>query len=343
MSAVPSSSVGLGVEILGEAPQLRRALALAERFARSSLSVLLQGATGTGKELLARCIHDWSRRPGRFVPVNCGALPSTMIESLLFGHRRGAFTDAHESAPGFIDAADKGTLYLDELGSFPLEGQVKLLRVLESQEVYRLGETGPRPVDLRVVASVQTSPASLVASGVLRLDLCERVAGVVITLPTLRERGNDVFVLADHFARSRGKALGLGVSAVLRDYGWPGNVRELRAVLERAGALADGGAIESGMIAEAIELGAPDVRGAASFPLSSRSAVELEERDRLVAACEANGWHAGRTAASLGLARVTIYRRLRRMGVSLRARKRLHTVSRIARHNGRESESTRAP
>src|SRR6266487_3741219 len=287
MSGVASaccSQEGLGVEILGESPVLRRAISLAERFARTSLSVLLQGATGTGKELFARRIHKRSGRTGRFVPVNCGALPRTMIESLLFGHRRGAFTDAHESVPGFIEAADRGTLYLDELASLPLEDQVKLLRVLESGDVYRVGETEPRGVDLRVVASVQESPVSLVAAGALRLDFCERVAGVVIILPPLCERGDDVLVLADHFACRQGKAMGPGVYDKLRGYRWPGNVRELLATLERAGALSDGGPIEAHTIAEAIELGASDVRGATSFPLSSRSAAEFEERDRLVAA-----------------------------------------------------------
>lgn len=342
VASAQSSQVGLSVEIIGEAPALRRAIALAERFARTSLSVLLQGATGTGKELFARRIHERSGRTGRFVPVNCGALPRTMIETLLFGHRRGAFTDAHESAPGFIEAADRGTLYLDELASLPFEAQVKLLRVLESEEVYRVGETEARRVDLRVVASVQESPTSLVASGVLRLDFCERVAGVVITLPPLCERGGDVLALADHFACRQGKAMGPGVCDMLRQYSWPGNIRELRATLERAAALADGGPIDARMIAEAIELGAADLTAAAPVPLGSRSTVEFEERERLVAACEANGWHAGRTAAALGIARVTIYRRLRGMGLSLRAQKRLHTVSGIDRSNSSRSESIRA-
>jgi len=327
---------------MGESPALRRAMALAERFARTSLSVLLQGETGTGKELFARMIHERSGRPGRFVAVNCGALPRAMIEGLFFGHRRGAFTDAHESAQGFIEAADKGTLYLDELASLPLENQVKLLRVLESGEVYRVGETEPRGVDLRVVASVQESPVGLVASGVLRLDLCERVAGVVIILPPLCEREDDVLVLADHFACQQGKKMGPAVYDLLRRYGWPGNVRELRATLERAAALSDGGPIEARMIAEAMALGAADPREAAPFSSPSRSAVEFEERERLVAACQANGWHAGRTAAALGLARVTIWRRLRRMGLSLRAQKRLHTVSGIERNKSTQSESLRA-
>ncbi len=340
-SGVPRSDVGFTAEILGESPALRRALALAERFARTSLCVLIEGATGTGKELFAHRIHECSRRAGRFVAINCGALPRTMIETLLFGHRRGAFTDAHESAPGLIEAADKGTLYLDELASLPLEDQVKLLRALESEEVYRLGETEPRRVDVRMVASVQERPANLVASGVLRLDFCERVAGVVITLPPLCERGDDVLVLADHLAHRLGKTFGAGVDQLLKRYRWPGNVRELRAALERAAALSDGGPIEARAIAEAIELGAPHTSGPGQAGPSHRTAIQLAERERLVAACEANGWHAGRTAAALGIARVTIYRRLRRIGLSLRAHKRLYTVSRIERSNDRQAESSR--
>jgi DNA-binding NtrC family response regulator len=216
---------------------------------------------------------------------------------------------------------------LDELASLPPEDQVKLLRVLESDEVYRVGDTEPRRVDLRVVASVQESPASLMASGVLRLDFCERVAGVVIILPPLCERGDDVLILADHFACRQGKALGPEAYAMLREYRWPGNARELRATLERAAALSDGGPIEARMIAEAIALGAVEVGEAAQATPPSRSAIELAERERLVAACEANGWHAGRTAAGLGIARVTLYRRLKAAGLLLRAQKRLHRLA----------------
>ncbi len=312
--------------ILGESPALGHAVDLAARFARTSLSVLLQGATGTGKELFAHMIHEQSGRPGRFVPVNCGALPRTMIESLLFGHRRGAFTDAHESAPGFVEAASHGTLYLDELASLPLQDQVKLLRVLESQEVYRVGETEPRRVDLRVVSSVQDRPAKLVASGTLRLDFCERIAGVVVALPALCERGNDVWVLAEQFARQQRKRLGQGVSEALGQYGWPGNVRQLRAVIERAAALADGDVIEARLIPDAIALGAAeDVRATETAPRDG-TAERFEERSHLIAACKANGWHAGRTATALGIARVTLYRRLKAAGLLLRAEKRIHRV-----------------
>jgi transcriptional regulator with PAS, ATPase and Fis domain len=294
------------------------------------LSVLLEGATGTGKELFARMIHEQSGRPGRFVPVNCGALPHTMIESLLFGHRRGAFTDAHESAPGLVEAASRGTLYLDELASLPLHDQVKLLRVLESHEVYRVGETEPRGVDLRVVSSVQERPARLVTSGMLRLDFCERVAGVVVVLPPLSERGDDVWILADRFAHEHGKRLGPNVSHVLRQYGWPGNVRELRAVIERAAALADEDVIEARLIPDAIALGAAEDVAATETAPPHGTAERFEERTHLIAACTANGWHAGRTATALGIARVTLYRRLKAAGLLLRNEKRIHRVRAVS-------------
>jgi len=314
------------VRIVGVSPAIRRATELIERFAPTGLPILLVGATGTGKELFAHMIHEQSGRPGRFVPVNCGALPRAMIESLLFGHRRGAFTDAHESVPGFIEAANHGTLYLDELASLPLEDQVKLLRILESEEVYRVGETEPRRVDLRVVCSVQERPARLVASAILRVDFCERVAGVVVILPPLCDRGDDICLLADHYARRQGKRLGQGVFDVLTGYGWPGNIRELRAVIERATALSDGGPIEARMISDAIGLGAAELGETTETPLPGWSARKIEERECLIAACRANGWHAGRTAATLGMARVTLYRRLKAAGLLLRTEKRIHRL-----------------
>jgi len=217
---------------------------------------------------------------------------------------------------GFIAAADHGTLYLDELGSLPAEDQVKLLRVLESKDVFRVGDTDARRVDVRVVSSVQERPATLLASGSLRLDLCERLAGVVISLPPLREREDDVYVLANHFARRLGKTLRDDADGVLREYGWPGNVRELRAVIERAAALSDGDGIDARVVADAIALGAAEV-------VASRETV-FEERDYLIAVCKANDWHAGRTATALGIARVTLYRRLKAAGLVLRTEKRVH-------------------
>ena len=164
------------------------------------------------------------------------------------------------------------------------------------------------------------------ASGTLRLDFCERIAGVVVVLPPLDERGNDVCLLAERFAGRQGKVLGHGVSDVLGQYGWPGNVRELRAVMERAAVLSAGDVIEARMISDAIALGAAEVVELAAPPSLYRPAGQFEEREHLIAACKANGWHAGRTATALGIARVTLYRRLKEAGLLLRTEKKIHRV-----------------
>lgn len=336
MPLVPSSRDSVTKRIVGDAPVFRRAVALAERVAPTESDVLLKGATGTGKELFARLIHEQSRRPGRFVPVNCGALPPGMVESLLFGHRKGAFTDAREDAVGLVEAAQRGTLYLDELASLPVEGQVKLLRVLEAREVYRVGETEPRPVDLRVIGAIQEEPFALVAARALRQDLCERLAGVVIRIPTLRERDGDAWILGAFFAQECERTLSCDVQHVLNSHAWPGNVRELRLAIRRAVVLSDEVTISPQTLIEAIELGAGAIVDARLEGIAACERVRTQERARILAACEAHAWHAGRTAAALGITRVTLYRRLRALGFSLRAQKRLRVVSPVGRNNGNE-------
>ena len=197
--------------IIGESPAIRRALALAERYARSRLPILLVGPTGTGKELFAHHIHERSGQPGPLVEVNCCALPRDMVESLLFGHRRGAFTGAIESTVGYVERSDGGTLFLDELESLAFEAQGKLLRVLETGDVERLGIGAKRHVDLRVVSAVQDDISGAVDGGRFRRDLFQRVAGVVIKLPPLSTRPEDVVPL-----RSISPAFGGGSSR----WGW---------------------------------------------------------------------------------------------------------------------------
>ena len=297
--------------IVGRSPGVRKALALVDRFAATPVPVLIVGPTGTGKELFARRVHAKSGRRGAFVAVNCGALPRDMVESLLFGHRRGAFTGALESTTGFIEAADRGTLYLDELSSLSPETQVKLLRVLDSREFHRLGETRSCAVDFRLVASVQEDLADRIEHGAFRLDLYQRVAGVVVQLDSLCDRRDDLPLLAQYFARLRGTTVAPGVDAVLLAYAWPGNVRELRAAIDRALFLSDNGALHPAALAEAIELGQPN---GAARPAGKPNGA----RARLVAICEANGWDSRRVAAALGVHRATLFRRLRQFGLSLR-------------------------
>lgn len=308
-----SESAG-DLAIVGRSPALVHAVALADRFASTALPILLIGATGTGKELFARRIHALSGRPGPLVPVNCAAFPRDMVESLLFGHSRGAFTGAVRDSAGFIESAHGGTLYLDELSSLPPEAQGKLLRVLESKDVYRLGETKPRRVDFRLVASSQEDLLTRMQEGTFRLDLFQRAAGVRIDLTPLRERVEDIVLLAEHFADRSGWALTPDGSAVLVTYTWPGNVRELQAVVERARVLSPDRAIGATSVAEAIGLGTP----ASSGNAERLSSTGQGDHARLVEMCVAQGCDARRIAAAFGWGLSTVYRRLRAAGVSLR-------------------------
>ena len=296
--------------IVGRSPAIKRALALIERFATGGLPFLLVGETGTGKELFAEHIHRVSGRQGPLVDVNCGALPREMVESLLFGHRRGAFTGASESVQGYIERSHEGTLYLDELGSLPPEGQVKLLRVLESGIVLPLGAAVGRRLDLHVIGAVQTGILSELEAGRFRRDLYQRLAGVVIELPPLAARAEDIVPLASHFALLQGRQLEPSAEPVLLNYAWPGNVRELRMAIERAGQLVEDGTLPAPAVAEAIALGAP------AEAASSRSLKpEALDREMILAACENTSWQIGAAARTLGISRASLYRRLRRLGV----------------------------
>jgi len=302
--------------IVGESMAIRRASELIERYAPTNLSILLVGATGTGKELLARHIHVRSGRVGRFVGVNCGVLPRDMADGLLFGYDRGAFSGAVKRHRGHVECADGGTLFLDELLSLSLDGQAKLLRALDTGEIQRLGEEAERYVDVRVVGAVQEDVRERVASGALRADLYRRVAGVVIDLPPLADRPEDVIPLARHFAAQHGQVLEAGTSQVLADHPWPGNVRELRQVIDRAGCLVENGTLPPDAVREAIALGAPF--SAASNGQPETAGFGTFTREGLVALCETCGWNSERIAMALGVGRTTLFRYLRRAGLNLR-------------------------
>jgi DNA-binding NtrC family response regulator len=299
--------------IIGGSGAIKKAMALVERFAPTGLPILLVGPTGTGKDLFARHIHARSRRRGELVDVNCGALPHDMIESLLFGHRRGAFTGAVESVIGHLERASGGTLFLDEVLHLSAAGQVKLLRAIETGDVQPLGESRKRAVDLRVVAAAQDDAAERLTSGAFRRDLFQRLAGVVIALPPLAERPEDLVLLATHFAGRQGQVLEPGARGVLTKYVWPGNVRELRLAIERAGCLVENGTLPPAAILEAIEMGGP-----AGRPTGSRGALLDEEVREVLVVLKAHGWDTQRAAAILGIGRSTLYDRLRVAGISLR-------------------------
>ncbi len=308
-----------GTGVIGRSAAMRRALWLARRAAPTELPVLLVGTTGTGKELLAREIHRWSGRTGAFVAINCGSLPREIVESLLFGHRRGAFTGAFEDTRGLIEAAEGGTVFLDEVTAMPLEAQVKLLRTLDSGEVRRLGDTVPRLARFRVVSAVQPDAVGRVADGHLRLDLIQRLAGAVVELPDLAARGDDLLLLAEAFAGAHRRVLGPGVAEVLRGYGWPGNARELRFAVDRACLLGSDPVLPAGALAASIAMGAAVIAGRITSPPVPRAGAVPSPRDRLVAVYAANGFNAARTARALGVGRTTLFKRLKGLGVSLRA------------------------
>ncbi len=302
--------------IIGNSPVIQKAIALARQFAASHLPILLVGETGTGKELFAQEIHRWSGRTGPVIDVNCGALPRELVEGELFGHRRGSFTGAAVDSSGLIAEAHRGTLFLDELSCLPIEGQVKLLRVLETREIRRVGDTSKRVIDFRLIGAAQGGLMELVRQQTFRMDLFQRVSGLVIHLPPLASRLEDVVPLAERFLGARAGELDSGCRALLERYSWPGNIRELRTVIERALTIADGRILDPAILLEAVDLGQGDAR---SMAVSHHAGVpeEGDERRRILDAGERYGWSAERMSAALRMSRATLYRRLRLLRISL--------------------------
>jgi len=319
-----ADEAGAGAGILGDALPIRALRETLSRVAPTQATVLVLGENGTGKELAARAIHDGSPRRARpFVTVNCAAIPETLFESELFGHVRGAFTGATEARRGKFSQADGGTLFLDEVGEIPLQLQPKLLRVLESGEVERLGGTGAERVDVRLVAATNRDLAAEVEAGRFRRDLYHRLDVVPVTVPPLRERGSDIPALAAHFLelacrrnRVRPKRLGDAGAAALASHRWPGNVRELRNAMERVAILSPRAEVDAqdllflaGAPAGATVTAPPGATGTLA------SLVEAFERATVLAALERNRWRMTRTAEQLGLERSHLYKKLKALGI----------------------------
>jgi two-component system NtrC family response regulator len=302
-------------DLLGESPALRAALSRADRFARGSLPVLVLGESGSGKELVARRIHERGARAGReFVAVNCAATTETLLTSDLFGHARGAFTGADRERKGVFESAHGGTVFLDELGDLPLSAQGLLLRVLQEGEVRRLGESLPRRVDVRVIGATHRDLAAMARRGEFRQDLYYRLKVATVGLPPLRERGEDLLLLARRFLAAWRPGLRISPPAreALQRHDWPGNVRELRNVLEAAAALCDGDVL----MPEHLDL--PSVaaprRGGAVYHLE----VDALRRRLLEDALAATGGRRAEAARRLGLSRQALSYLMRQLGLGSR-------------------------
>ena len=300
--------------MIGESGGLKAALQRASRvIPRGRATVLITGETGTGKELLAQAIHyNGPRASEPFVEVNCTALPESLLEAELFGYERGAFTDAHTSKPGLFEAAHGGSLFLDEIGDLAPTVQAKLLKVLEDKRVRRIGSLKTQEVDVRIIAATHVDLASSVRGGTFREDLYYRLNVLPIHLPPLRDRGDDLLLLADHFVAQAGveyemDGLGLdpGVRKALLAHHWPGNIRELKNAIHRAVLLGDGslGADELFVASPS-----PAVGGAIPFPASLKD-IELAAAQ---AALEATGGNKRAAASMLGISRTRLYRLLER-------------------------------
>ncbi len=311
--------------ILGNSAPMRRVFEILRQVSPTNATVLVLGESGTGKELVARAIHTNSPRSGRnFVAMNCAALSEGLIESELFGHTKGAFTGAVAAKEGRIVHADRGTLFLDEVGDMPLETQAKLLRVLETREVQPVGGNQVRKVDIRLVAATNHDLAKLVAKGRFREDLLYRLQVVTVELPPLRERREDLPLLLDHFiaefARQHGRAV-RGISpearAVLMRHPWPGNVRELRNAVETMVLLARSDVLDLEDVPEILrgQAGAaPTPPPAAGYELAGRSLAEVE-RDLIAANLELVEGNRQRAAAVLGIGERTLYRKIKEYGL----------------------------
>jgi two-component system response regulator HydG len=305
-----------------------RVVDMAHRAAPTDLTILVQGESGTGKEVLARAIHRLSvRKDGPFVPVNCAAIPEGLLESELFGHERGAFTGAVRARPGRFELAKEGTLFLDEIGDMPLSMQAKILRVLQEREFERVGGTRTMTADVRVIAATHRDLDAAVAQGSFRQDLFYRLQGVGIVLPPLRERVDDLPLLATHLLERAAQRLTrqpavLSPEALrcLWTYSWPGNVRELQHVLEGAMVLSDG-VIRPDHLPPAIQRAAQARPAAEAGPVLSGSldeALEEWERRMILDALQRTQGVQARAAKILGVSERSLWYRIKKLGIQVR-------------------------
>ncbi len=297
--------------LIGDSLPMRQLRALIARVATSTLAVLVEGETGSGKELVARALHEMSGRSGALVALNVCAVPDSMFEASMFGHVKGAFTGALRDSAGYLTEAHRGTLFLDEVSGLSLTNQVKLLRAIETKEFRPVGARADQRSDFRLIAACNEDMAQLVERGQFRRDLAHRLGGIRLAVPPLRDRLEDVPMLAAHFAARLMAAhptdtvLGSGVIRTLQAHSWPGNVRELRHVVEASIALSNGSVRDEDVSA----LIQRDASSPARMRLAHQGRDLLDQLDRCA-------WDVNEVASELGVHRTTVYRRLRRLGIS---------------------------
>jgi two-component system NtrC family response regulator len=297
--------------IISSAPEMLKVAKTIERVASADVSVMLLGASGTGKELLARAVHEKSGRKGEFIAINCAAIPETLLEAELFGYERGAFTGAVKSNIGKIETAQGGTLFLDEVGDIPLPLQVKLLRFLQERVIERIGGRQPIAVDTRIVCATHQNLDAMTADGRFREDLYYRLAEIVVKIPSLAERPGDAVLLARHFVNRFGKELNTKVQSLSADavaaidgYGWPGNVRELENRIKRSVIMADGKSVS----ADDLDLpGSASALDEAELALNLRAARESADRRAIRQALSRTDNNISGAAKLLGISRPTLY------------------------------------
>jgi DNA-binding NtrC family response regulator len=316
-----------GPEMVGRSDVLQNLKALLRRVAPSPSTVLITGPSGTGKELAARAIHQWSPRAhAPFVAIHCGAIPETLLEDELFGHVRGAYTDARTDRPGRFQQAEGGTLFLDEIGTMPMSLQVKLLRVIQEREFTPLGSTRTIKADFRLVAATNEDLGSLVEQRRFREDLFYRLNVIPVQLQPLRERPDDIPVLVAHFIRKFARELGLPLKQVeatalqaMEAYAWPGNVRELENAVERAMAL---GSEPERLLLQDLPSAVAGVLPSAAFPRLPQHQglgrfLEDLERHLILESLQGTGWNKSESARQLGMRRTTLLHRLRALGIPM--------------------------
>ena len=308
--------------IICESRALKLVLAQVEAVSQTEATVLIQGESGAGKELLARAIHDGSSRSDKsLVRVNCASIPKELFESEFFGHVKGAFTGAHRAREGRFQLADGGTIFLDEIGEVPIDLQSKLLRVLQEQEFERVGDDRTRKVNVRVIAATNRDLLEEVANGRFREDLYYRLGVFPLRAPPLRERPEDIDPLARHFLGRAALKLHVPPATltaealrVMHDYSWPGNVRELENVIERASILARGGEIQPEMLGLVRHASTDRSRSPVERPRPKRRAKDLSQAE-IEGALERHGGVVLRAASELGVSRQALYRRMEHFGL----------------------------